>query len=220
LTRIFLIRHAESEGNTYRRAHGHFNGQITENGHKQINQLRDRFTNEQIDVIYSSDLDRTCTTATALSEPRNLDINKTEKLREVNLGVWENVPWADLEANEPKMLKCFNWDPAKWSVEGSESYESVQNRMLACINEIGKKHDGETVAVFSHGFAIRALLCKLLNLESNNTLPYCDNTAVALFIYDNGLISIEYHCDNSHLTDKTSTLARQDWWREIYEKIE
>jgi len=44
-------------------------------------------------------------------------------------------------------------------------------------------------------------------------MKYCDNTAVALMSYDNGSFTIEYHSDNSHLSQETSTFARQIWWR-------
>ena len=35
MTRIYLVRHAEAEGNLYRIAHGHYNGLITARGYKQ-----------------------------------------------------------------------------------------------------------------------------------------------------------------------------------------
>ena len=34
MTRIYLVRHAEAEGNLYRIAHGHYNGLITARGYK------------------------------------------------------------------------------------------------------------------------------------------------------------------------------------------
>lgn len=33
MTRIYLVRHAEAEGNLYRIAHGHYNGLITARGY-------------------------------------------------------------------------------------------------------------------------------------------------------------------------------------------
>jgi len=48
--------------------------------------------------------------------------------------------------------------------------------------------------------------------EARN-VKYCDNTAVALLFYDNGELTIEYQSDNSHLSQETSTFARQKWWR-------
>ena len=44
MTRLYLIRHAEAEGNIYRIAHGHHNGLITnDRGYRQIDALRERF---------------------------------------------------------------------------------------------------------------------------------------------------------------------------------
>ena len=221
MTKIYLIRHAESEGNTYRRAHGHYNGQITATGHMQIEQLRQRFANETIDVIYSSDLDRAVTTAKSLSEPRNLPVNKCKNLREVDLGAWEDQAWGDLEHNEPEMIIYFNSDPSLWKTDGSESLESVISRMSKIIYEIGENHEGQTVAVFSHGFAIRSLMCELTGVCPSDThkVPYFDNTAVALLTFNNGDISVEYQGDNSHLNDEISTFARQTWWREGHEQV-
>lgn len=215
MTKIYLIRHAESEGNIFRRAHGHYNGLVTLKGDKQIECLRERFLNEQIDAVYSSDLKRTVTTAKALSEPHNIDIITTQQLREVDLGAWEDRPWGEIEYNDPEMMEHFNKDPAKWTVSSSESYGNVGKRMYSYIVEIAKAHEGQTIAVFSHGFAIRTLLCLLKEVESFETekIPYCDNTAVTLLTFENNELDVDYAGDNSHLGDKHSTLAHQTWWR-------
>jgi len=215
LTKIYLIRHAEAEGNIYRRAHGHYNGLVTDRGYKQIELLRERFKDITIDAVYSSDLLRASTTATALSEPRNLEIHLTEKLREVRMGVWEDTSWGDIEYRDREMSDNFSHDPELWSVKNSESFENVKSRMVEFISETAKRHDGETVAFFSHGFAIRSLMCLLEGIPSNeiDKMPYCDNTAVTFMTYENGELKLEDHSDNSHLDTENSTLARQLWWR-------
>lgn len=215
MTKIFLIRHAEAEGNIYRRAHGHYNGLITERGYKQIERLKKRFENEKIDAVYSSDLKRASTTAGALSQPRDMQIIETEMLREVGMGIWEDMSWGDIDYIYPDMNRMFGYDPAKWSVENSETYENVKARMSYFITEAAKRHEGGSIATFSHGFAIRALSCLLEGIPSHETdkMPYCDNTAVGLITYNNGKLKLEHHSDNSHLNDEHSTLARQTWWR-------
>ena len=42
MTRIYLIRHAEAEGNIYRRMHGQYDSRITPNGMRQIAALEKR----------------------------------------------------------------------------------------------------------------------------------------------------------------------------------
>ena len=215
MTNIYLIRHAEAEGNIYRRANGHYNGLVTAKGYMQIEKLRKRFENEKIDAVYSSDLTRASETAAALSEPRNLQINLSKALREVDLGEWEDKAWGDIEYFYPEMNKNFGHDPNQWSVKGSESYENVKTRMSSFIKEVAKKHKNKTIAVFSHGFAIRAISCLIEGIPSHETdkMPYCDNTAVGHLIYDNGELKAEQHGDNSHLSSENSTLAQQTWWR-------
>jgi len=221
LTKIFLIRHAEAEGNIYRRAHGQYNGLITAKGYKQIDKLSSRFDGEKIDAVYSSDLSRASTTATALSKPRNLEINLTEDLREVGMGEWEDTTWGDIEYLFRDMNHAFNHDPAIWSVNGSEPYDNVKARMSSFIIETAKRHDGETIAVFSHGFAIRSLLCLLDGLQSFETekMPYCDNTGVSLLVYDNSGLRIEQKNCNSHLSEEYSTMAKQTWWHTEAKKM-
>ena len=60
MTTLYLIRHAEAEGNAYRRIDGWYNSLITPNGLLQIEALRRRFEPIQIDACYASNLYRTC----------------------------------------------------------------------------------------------------------------------------------------------------------------
>jgi len=216
-----LIRHAEAEGNIYRRAHGQFNGQLIGRASAQIEQLRERFLHENMDAVYSSDLSRACVTAAAISQTRGLKINTTELLREVCLGDWEDISWGDINYHFPEMGELFNSDPARWSVAGSEKYEQVQERMKRCLIDIARRHDGQTVAVFSHGFSIRAITCQLLGIPSHKIeqVPYCDNTAVALLRYEDDKFTVEYHRDTSHLRGDTSTLATQTWWKDENKRL-
>ena len=58
MTTIYLIRHAEAEGNLYRRVHGWYNSLITENGYRQIAALEERFRDIHIDAVWSSEIGR------------------------------------------------------------------------------------------------------------------------------------------------------------------
>ena len=215
MTKIYLIRHAEAEGNLYRRIHGHYDSLITELGRKQIEALKTRFEHIPIDAVYSSDLTRTRITASAIYVNHGLPLHTTTQLREVNLGIWEDVPWGNIEKTDRQQLIWFNSDPARWVIEGREPFEHVQERIARAIREIAEKHDGQTVAVVSHGAAIRSFLCMVLGYPSEeiNRIPHFDNTAVTLLTVQDGEISVDYMGDTSHLTEELSTLARQKWWR-------
>ena len=51
ITTIYLIRHAEAEGNLFRVAHGQYNSNITPRGYRQLSYLRRRFQDVRLDAV-------------------------------------------------------------------------------------------------------------------------------------------------------------------------
>ena len=216
MTTIYLIRHAEAEGNLYRRIHGIYDSLITKRGYKQIAALKKRFETIKIDAVYASNLLRTIKTAGAIYLSHKLPLIVSPRLREVCMGVWEDRTWGEVEHFEPEQLENFNNAPARWKVDGGEDYYELQNRITQAVLEIAAKHDGETVAIFSHGQATRTFLAGALGItpEEIVRIKHCDNTAVALLHVDGEKIDVDWFGDNSHLTEDISTFAHQKWWRE------
>ncbi|MGX8693206.1 MAG: GNAT family N-acetyltransferase [Clostridia bacterium] len=216
MTTIYLIRHAEAEGNLYRRIQGHWNGQITPRGREQIDALAERFRDVPLDAVYSSDLQRTQDTADAILRTHPaLTLQTTPRLREVALGVWEGRPWGDVEYEAPEQMQYFNHDPARWHVEGCEPFSATQTRMREVLAELAARHAHGAVAAVSHGMAIRCYLASVLGFQSAeiDRLPHGDNTAVACIRYENGVPAVEFYNDASHLPEALSTFGRQTWWK-------
>ena len=212
MTTLYLIRHGEAEGNLYRRAQGHYDACITALGIEQIRALAERFRDIPIDALWSSDLVRTRSTAAAILRYHpHLTVHTTPELREIDVGVWEDVPWGGIARSYAKELSYFDDDPAKWSIPGGEPFADFTERIYNAVRAIGEAYDGKTVAVVSHGLAIRALLCRLLGIRSENirTLPHGDNTAVSLLTWEDGALSVQWYNDASHLDGGLSTFARQ-----------
>lgn len=210
MTKIYLVRHAEAEGNVYRRIHGQYDSRITPNGLRQVEALRARFQGIPIDACYTSDLNRTCVTARSVYLPKGLELRRDRRFREVNLGRWEDIPFGWLERFEPERMTQFNKEPQLWSVKNSETFPEYTQRFLTALREAAEENDGKTIAVFTHGCVLRGVQYLL---GGNEWPPYCDNTAVSLLDYENGAFQIEYLNDSSHLSDEISTFARQKWWR-------
>lgn len=203
MTTVYLIRHAQAEGNLYRRCHGWYNGLITPKGYLQIQALSRRLLDVPIDAVYSSDLFRTMTTARAVLHTHNLSLRVDPQLREICGGCWEDHPWGELlRRDEKRMLAFLRCDPT-WQVPGSETYPEAQRRICAAVEGIVESHPGQTVAVFAHGSVIRSALASWMGLplDQMGTLPLCDNTGVAKLEFDNGHCTICYYNDAGHLGD-------------------
>lgn len=201
MTTIYLIRHAEAEGNLYRIAQGHTDGKVTKCGWAQIKALSKRFETIHVDAVYSSDLYRTCATAGAIYVPKGIPLHIDAALREANLGVWEGLPWGEISRRDAEQLVRFSIQPHLWHVQGGETAAEVQDRLHRAVCRIGKKHDGEVVAIASHGFAIRMFLGKLQGypLEKIGESSQEDNTAVSMLELDGDELRVVYRSDNSHL---------------------
>lgn len=213
MTTIYLIRHAEAEGNLYRRAHGHYDSPITDRGYLQIAALSRRFDGVHFDAVYASDLIRTQTTALSIADPRGLPIQTDPALREVGIGVWEDRTWVYLVRFEKEGLALFNTDAHSWRVPGGEDMETVRARMLGALRRIVDAHPDQTVAVFSHGMAIRLTAGTLqgLTIEEIDKTPHSENTSVCKIEAEGGDMRVVFRDDASHLTDEISTLRRQKW---------
>lgn len=213
MTTVYLIRHAEAEGNLYRRCHGHYDSTITDNGYRQIAALAKRFAREPIDAVYSSDLTRTQTTALALTRVHDLPLRTTAQLREVGVGVWEDKTWTWLAKFDREQLVRFNTDAGTWRAEGAETMEQVRDRMVNALREIIAAHPDQTVALFSHGMALRLLVGTLngLTIAEIDKTGHGENTAVTKLEADGSGIRVVYAMDASHLSDELTTLHKQLW---------
>ena len=206
MTTVYLVRHAEAEGNTYRRMHGQYNSLITENGVRQIEALRARFEDIPIDACYASDLYRTCRTAQAVYIPKKLPLHPDRRFRETGVGCWEDTPFGWLERFDKSKIDDFNYNERVWQVAGSETWDAYTSRFLQGLHEIAAQNDGRTIAIFTHACVLRGVQKRLLKTDE---LPFCENTAVSRLCWRDGEITFDFLNDASHLSPEISTMQRQ-----------
>lgn len=215
MTTVYLVRHAEAEGNLYRRVHGQYDSLVTPNGQRQIAALRLRFQGLQLDACYTSDLIRTRLTAQALTVPRGMRAIPDPRLRELNLGRWEDETFGWVSRTEPGAMEQFDRDPVHWHTPGAERYADGNARFLQALGEAARAHNGGTIAVVSHGSVIRNALMELVfGADHPSAAGHSDNTAVSCLEYDAGQWRLRFVNDASHLDASISTFAKQNWWRE------
>ena len=215
-TKVYLVRHAEAEGNLYRRIHGQYNSILTQNCYHQLEALKERLRDIPLDHVYSSELFRTQETARAICEVAKLPLETRKELREVSMGVWEDKTWGEITLTDARSMELFCASSADWSVEGGETFQQLKDRIFHAIMDIVAQHPGQSLAIVSHGTAIRFACGAILgySVEEISKLGHSDNTAVTMLEIEEGKVTIVYSDDNTHLTPELSTLARQSWWKE------
>ncbi len=220
MTRIYIIRHAEAEGNLYRRIHGQYNSLVTPLGYRQIAALEKRFQDIYLDAVYSSDLFRTQTTAKALYLPKGLPLQLEPGLREISMGDWEDDTWGGAARKHPEQMAYFSGGNAHYTPMGGESFQELRQRVVSTYYRLAAANDGKTIACVSHGEAIRTAVNAFYGRpleEMHNMIP-SDNTAVSCVEIEGETAKVLFYGDGSHLTPELSTLGKQTWWRESKEK--
>jgi phosphoserine phosphatase len=157
--KLYLVRHGETQMNVKGLIQSHSNHSLNKNGISQAEKIANRLRNEQIDFIYSSDLDRAKETAQEIGKHHShITLIETPKLREKKAGILEGM-------EKKEAQKKFNKDVHKFhsfKPEGAESFEEAQQRIAQLYNKLLKKHKGKSVLLVAHGAIIGALLLFLL----------------------------------------------------------
>jgi len=157
-TRIYLIRHGEVVGHETPSYNGHADVDLTERGVAQYHQLKERLADAGITACYSSDLSRCLTGAGIICAPIGIEPLPRPELRELNIGVWEGMTWAEIIARYPAQWQARLDDLVNYRVPGGENLLDLAARALPVLREIVAAHRGENVLVVGHGGMNRVLL--------------------------------------------------------------
>lgn len=213
--KLIIVRHAEAAGNCQRFFQGHADGQVSDKGRLQLEQLAERFRDIDFDVLYSTHLSRAVDTAEAVNRYHGLTRQDNDGFIEIDGGDWEGVKYADMPARWP--VRSLLWSRYPWLFHAphGESMKQVYRRVSRAALETAAKHDGQTVVVVSHGCAIRCLLCwaKGWRVRRITEVNWCDNTGITTIDITDGVPTILSENDSTHLTGELSTLAHQGWWK-------
>ncbi len=216
VTRIYLVRHAEAEGNASEFFQGCTQTHLTEKGKNQLAYLAERFSDIPLDAVYTSPYLRAKQTADAINRYHNLPIYEDSALHEINGGDWEGKPWAILPAAYPEEYALWTGEMWRFHAPNGESMADVYQRMTDAVSRIAREHQGQTVAIVSHGCAIRNFLsfAEFGVAARLADVGWADNTAVSLVEYDTDAgWQLIFKNDADHLPADCSTLRRSHWCR-------
>jgi len=199
VTRIWVVRHGQTDWNAQRRIQGHTPTELNSAGRMQAAFLAEWLAQTRrhhpFAAIYASDLPRASQTASIIGKRLGLAVSTTSQLRERDLGQFEGKTWEEVRsaraANGNRLVE--NGDLADWTgVAGVESDEQLWQRVSAVLDNIAAKHAGADVLVVSHGGVMKHLIWHILGLPIG---------APRRFPLTNGLITIvEPRKDGWYLT--------------------
>ena len=162
MTRIYLIRHAETTWNAEGRLQGTLDAPLSDRGRRQVNLCAEALTHVPFVAVYSSPLERAHGTARALAAAHGLSVSTIEAFREMNQGEWEGRRVEDVAAESGESLKMWRDSPAETRLPGGETLAEVAHRAVAAFVSVAARHGGETIAIVAHGGVNKTILLTML----------------------------------------------------------
>ncbi len=204
VTKIYLIRHCQTEGNSKGVMQGRLDTDPSEVGIFQLGLLAGYMKDKKLDKIYSSSLGRAKKTAEAINMFYGFDVVEDERIAEVNLGDLEGKLMTDIAKTTPEFAIGWKKHPHKLKAPNGETMEDVYNRMRDAFLDLAEQNKGKTIALVSHGCAIQNLMCYCLgkDIEELLTVELGANTSInEIEVGENGEICVLNHNLSEHIPE-------------------
>jgi phosphoserine phosphatase len=160
---LYLVRHGQTGHNRDGLGLGRDDVPLTKLGERQAAALGNRLAAVRFDRVFASPLQRAGQTAMAIA--RGVPVESREGLTEMDVGETEGMTFEEMRKRYPDFLARWTGDrPDLVSMPGGESLRDVSTRLDPFVAELSSLA-AKVVAIVSHNFTLKVLLCQLLGLE-------------------------------------------------------
>lgn len=205
MARIFLVRHGVTDHNNAHKFLGHTDVDLSAEGFRQVEKLRDRLAKEKLDAIYSSDLKRAMSSAGVISAGHEAEIISCPELREINYGACESLTFEEIKKQYPELSELINKLSPELAFPAGESWQGFIERTLKFRDRLGKHAPEQKILIVSHGGAIRTLLCDLLGVDQSHWRTFrLDNASLSIVDTYPQRVILSLLNDTSHLNEPPS----------------
>ncbi|MDQ1628815.1 MAG: 2,3-bisphosphoglycerate-dependent phosphoglycerate mutase [Actinomycetota bacterium] len=231
--RLWLVRHAESEGNLADRealrqeadrlalSHRDADMPLSDTGRRQAAALgahwRTWSPDQRPTVVVTSPYERAERTARIALEEATWDIQlvRDERLRERELGVLDGYTKHGIESHFPDEATRRAWvGKFYYRPPGGESWADVAGRVRAFLLSARLDCGGERVVVVSHQAVILLFRYVLEDLTERQILEIdrgsrLANTAVTSYVGDGSALRLEAFNDTAHLHEQEEPVTNE-----------
>lgn len=156
-TKLYLLRHGETEENIQHILQGHMPGTLTEKGKEQAAEAREKLKDIRFDIILCSDLKRCADTANIINSAFNLNISYTKLLRERD---WGSATGMIADGKTRITIP-----------DDAESLKAIKARARVFIDFAKKTYPDKSILAISHGFFCRCIQAVHYNVEISDITP-------------------------------------------------
>lgn len=180
MTRLYIVRHGETDWNREGRVQGHTDTPLNATGRAQARALRRRLLSVTFDAAYASDLSRAYETAAIIIGDGAISVLPRRDLRERHCGRWEGRIFDEIAQSEPANLEAWRNRTGDGGPPGGESESALEGRVLAALEAIVAAHPEQSVLIATHGGPVRAVLGGWLAQQGQIPVHNCEAFLIAV----------------------------------------
>lgn len=211
-TRIYLVRHGQTEWNKEEIFRGTADIPLNEVGKKEAQLAAEALKSKPVRAVYSSPLARAKETAEAIARFHGLKIKILDGLKDICFGEWQGIPHRTVRERYQDLYRCWLEKPHTVIFPGGESLEASQSRSVTAVEEIIPEHPEETIVLVSHRVINRVLICGLVGIPLSRFWQIGqDTTAINLLAWKNGRFILICLNDTCHLRSVDEERVKVDF---------
>jgi broad specificity phosphatase PhoE len=132
-------------------------------GREQAERIGHRLSQECINLLQSSPLERACETAAPIARHTGAALELVPALNEIELGEWSGRSFEEIKA-EPAWQQ---WNKARQVARapGGESMLEAQQRVISHIDHVRARYPDARVVLVSHSDVLRAIILYYLGMS-------------------------------------------------------
>ena len=198
--RLIIVRHGETLYNAQDRITGQSDVPLNSSGELQATALGECLAMEHLDVIVTSDLQRTRVTARAIAHKHGLPIQEDSELRELAFGEWEGYTFDEIRARDANRVSLWRADPSTYAPPGGETVAQVRDRCARALERWQMHYPEASVVWVTHGGLIGVLLCHVLGIDLKRRWQFRhDNASISEMILSNDRVIIVRLNETAHI---------------------
>lgn len=188
MTKIYIVRHAQTDSNLRNACIGHTDIPLNAVGEEQSRMLAEKLSGINFETVYTSPLLRTVNTAAPiLQRMGHAKLIMNYGLVERDFGLWDNMTFDEIQEKYPVEYKQWRKNWISYRPPDGESIVDIYSRAQETLDRILTAHKDENILIVTHLGISRTILAYLLGLTAEQSQCFwLENTGIAIVEYVDG----------------------------------
>ena len=183
--RFYFLRHGESEGNRRNTIQGHHDYPLSELGRKHARAAGEWLSDKELDLIYTSPLERARETADIIAErSEEAEVKETPDLMELDTGIFSGYSFDEISERFPEAWQVFrveSWEAVPGAEPIASLYARAEKHWLRLIEDANAGN--HTVASVTHGGLLQWIVKATLGGDGQRWMPIIRGTNCGIFLF-------------------------------------